>query len=193
MKNNTKDDLRLTLKKMRNSFLLQDRKKYQKNILFFVKKILGQYSSSLKIALYSALHSEVDVLSVVEEFKNHIFLLPFIVGEKDALQFSAYDSQKLTVGRFGVREPVSKIAVEPDIVFVPLLGFTLKGYRLGYGGGFYDRTFAKYPDILRIGVAFSCQVLEEALFPKESWDVPMHKIITEKKIFDIHKTRRIFL
>jgi 5-formyltetrahydrofolate cyclo-ligase len=67
---------------------------------------------------------------------------------------------------------------EPDIILMPLLGFDAAGTRLGYGGGYYDRTLAalhKRPKL--IGLAFAVQELP--LIPRESHDVPLDAVITE--------------
>ncbi len=67
---------------------------------------------------------------------------------------------------------------EPDIIIMPLLGFDSRGTRLGYGGGYYDRTLAglgKKP--LLVGLAFAAQELDE--IPREPHDVPLDVIVTE--------------
>jgi len=67
-----------------------------------------------------------------------------------------------------------------DLVVVPGLAFDEKGYRIGYGAGYYDHFLARCPQAIFIGLAYEMQIVASA-FPKE-WDVPVHKIITEDRV-----------
>jgi 5-formyltetrahydrofolate cyclo-ligase len=68
--------------------------------------------------------------------------------------------------------------VEPDIIIMPLLGFDARGTRLGYGGGYYDRTLAAMSKTARlVGLAFAGQ--EVAEIPREGHDIPLDVIVTE--------------
>jgi 5-formyltetrahydrofolate cyclo-ligase len=78
--------------------------------------------------------------------------------------------------RFGTHRPDGDIAT-PDIMLVPLLAFDRNGNRLGYGGGYYDRTLATLPQSLAIGCAFSAQELDDV--PVEDYDAPLAAIATE--------------
>lgn len=87
---------------------------------------------------------------------------------------------------FGVWEPLPKgsVVVEPheiDAVLVPGVSFDLKGFRIGYGKGFYDRFLARF-DGLKIGVAYSVQVSSQPL-PVESFDMPVDVLATEQYIY----------
>lgn len=55
-----------------------------------------------------------------------------------------------------------------------------EGYRLGYGGGYYDRYFALHPDVLRVGLAYAGQAVEG--LPREKTDMPLHAVVTEKGV-----------
>ena len=70
-----------------------------------------------------------------------------------------------------------------QLIIVPMVGFTRKGFRLGMGGGYYDRVLAQpvpgQPKPLLVGVSHSCQ---ESQFPVQSWDVAMDFIVTELEI-----------
>jgi 5-formyltetrahydrofolate cyclo-ligase len=83
---------------------------------------------------------------------------------------------------FGTLAP-SELApqVEPDVIVMPLLGFDSRGTRLGYGGGYYDRTLAKLGKRPRlIGLAFSVQEISE--IPHEPHDIPLDAVVTEKGV-----------
>lgn len=69
-----------------------------------------------------------------------------------------------------------------DLITVPGTAFDKKGYRIGYGGGYYDRFLKKCPQALWIGLAFEAQLIPDAL-PAE-WDLPVHRIVTEKRIIN---------
>jgi 5-formyltetrahydrofolate cyclo-ligase len=89
-------------------------------------------------------------------------------------------------GPFGARVPAVADYFEPELVIVPLVAFTRAGGRLGYGGGFYDRTLellrAKRAT-LAIGFAYIAQ--ECAELPLEATDQPLDMIVTEREIIEI--------
>lgn len=85
----------------------------------------------------------------------------------------------MLAGRFGTHYPDGPI-MEPRIVLVPLLGFDRTGNRLGYGGGYYDRTLAALPHAASIGYAPSTQ--EVAQLPCGPHDKPLSCIVTEKEV-----------
>lgn len=69
----------------------------------------------------------------------------------------------------------------PQVAFVPLLGFTAEGARIGYGGGHYDRWLASHPDTLRIGLAWDCQLVDE--LPLESHDMKLSAVVTPTRLY----------
>ena len=93
------------------------------------------------------------------------------------------DGDKLKAGPYGTREPYSDVPfIAPDVVLVPLLAFTVSGARLGYGGGFYDRSLAELrahnPAVFACGVGFAAQ--EAASLPTGPYDVRLDGILTEQ-------------
>jgi 5-formyltetrahydrofolate cyclo-ligase len=81
--------------------------------------------------------------------------------------------------RFGTFRPTGEEAT-PDLLFVPLLAFDRDGRRLGYGGGFYDRTLAGLPGRPAIGCAFAAQELDEV--PAAEHDAHLHAVATEQGV-----------
>jgi 5-formyltetrahydrofolate cyclo-ligase len=81
-------------------------------------------------------------------------------------------------GAYGILVPKENIIVTPDLLLAPMVGFDVAGYRLGYGGGYYDRTFASLsPKPYAIGIAYELSRLE-TIYPQEH-DIPLDVVITE--------------
>ena len=72
-------------------------------------------------------------------------------------------------------------AVTPQVLFVPLLGFSETGQRLGQGGGHYDRWLADHPETLAIGMAWDCQLVDE--LPSEDHDAPLAAVVTPTRLY----------
>lgn len=112
--------------------------------------------------------------------------LPVIAGRGQPLTMRAWTfGAPLAAGVWGIREPRDGVEVFPDIVVVPLLAFDRHGGRLGYGGGFYDRTLRRLramKPVTAIGVAFAVQQI--AAVPTGAWDERLDLVLTEDGTFD---------
>ena len=84
-------------------------------------------------------------------------------------------------GPYGQPQPADAPLVQPEVLFVPLVGFTSQGARLGQGGGHYDRWLADHPDTMAIGLAWDCQLVDA--LPVEPHDIPLTAIITPTRIY----------
>jgi 5,10-methenyltetrahydrofolate synthetase len=107
--------------------------------------------------------------------------LPVVTNRGEALQFHAWTPDTpMKTGHHRIPEPATQIVVTPDLLFVPCVGFDADGSRLGYGGGYYDRTLAAWPGATRpvtVGVAYeACRI--DALH-REAHDIPLDLIVTE--------------
>jgi 5-formyltetrahydrofolate cyclo-ligase len=138
------------------------------------------------VMAFSAFGSEVPTGPLLEGlFRRGITVcLPRIVGSDiDAVTYASGDSLRAT--SFGALEPESGIVVDPtevDVVVTPGAAFDRAGRRVGYGGGFYDRLFARAGDrAFRVGLAFSMQVLGDDL-PAGAFDLRVHAIVTEDEV-----------
>lgn len=86
-------------------------------------------------------------------------------------------SDRLKAGKYGILEPEEGEDTPCETVFAPLLAFDGEGYRLGYGGGYYDRYFAAHPGALRVGLAYEGQAAD--LLPHGAHDVALDAVVTE--------------
>ena len=112
--------------------------------------------------------------------RGHTILLPQTTPLGNPLIFREWTpGAPMIRERFGTERPDGPVGV-PDVVFVPLLAFDRKGNRLGYGGGYYDRTLATLPGCNAIGFGFAAQEVDG--LPTEPHDFPLQAIVTEEAI-----------
>jgi 5-formyltetrahydrofolate cyclo-ligase len=142
------------------------------------------YTSTGVIAFYFPFRGEVDILPLIENLSNRglVTALPVVLAPRTPLQFRAWTPECATTpSSYGVPEPAQGEIVEPDVFIVPLVGFDAQLYRLGYGGGFYDRTFAATKKaVRRIGVGFEDARID-TIYP-QAFDIPMHLVMTENGV-----------
>ncbi|WJF90496.1 5-formyltetrahydrofolate cyclo-ligase [Paraburkholderia bonniea] len=107
--------------------------------------------------------------------------LPVIEAHRAPLKFHRWTPDMvMRPGYHDIPEPTSGQPVIPDLLFVPCVGFDTAGYRLGYGGGFYDRTLAAWPGDTRpltIGLAYESGRLTQ--LPRQPHDIPLDSVLTE--------------
>ena len=138
------------------------------------------------VAGYIPIKNELDCLIILKALHAAFFpiALPSIVAKGQALDFRVWGMEtELIDGPFGTKQP-TEARVTPEIVLVPLVAFDLKGGRIGYGGGFYDRTIKGLKEnnmcLVTIGVAYEAQQLDD--IPMEAHDQHLDMVITEKQI-----------
>ena len=109
--------------------------------------------------------------------------LPVVVAPKAPLAFREWHpGVELAAGPLGIAYPVRSREIAPQAVLLPMNGWDAQGYRLGYGGGFFDRTLATLQEKPRvIGVGYE-QARLETIHP-QSWDVPMDYVVTERGVY----------
>jgi 5-formyltetrahydrofolate cyclo-ligase len=108
--------------------------------------------------------------------------LPVVIDRKGPLEYRAWTpGEALVAGVWDIPIPEKRDIVVPAMVLAPLVGFDRACYRLGYGGGYFDRTLAALsPRPLAIGVGFAAQ--EIATIYPQSFDLPMDLIVTEEGV-----------
>lgn len=134
--------------------------------------------------------SEIDMTPVLRALaaRDHDIALPVVVGKDRPLVFRAWrEGDDMAAGPYGIREPLdSAPEITPRVLLVPLLAFDRAGYRLGYGGGFYDRSLAALRargGAIAIGAAWAAQ--EVPAVPHDAHDQPLDWMLTERECFRI--------
>lgn len=135
------------------------------------------------LAGYMPMRTEIDPLPAMAAHQGPV-AVPVIMGRAQALRFREWSPGcALVPGDFGAQIPEEGAWVEPRVLIVPLLAFDARGYRLGYGGGFYDRTLealrARGP-VLAVGFAFAAQEVAEV--PIEATDQRLDMLVTERGV-----------
>lgn len=134
------------------------------------------------VAGFWPMGTEIDIRPLLQalEARGHALALPVTPRRGLPLRFRAWRfGAPLAAGPIGTRQPPPEAPeVVPGLLLVPLLAFDRAGRRLGYGGGYYDRTLAALPGAARIGVAFAGQEVPEV--PAGPEDVPLPVIATER-------------
>jgi len=136
------------------------------------------------VLLYSAIGSEADLTSLFEVVleRGMTAFFPRCTGEGEMTFFAVEDLSALQRGSYGIPEPEEGSPLEiwdSAVVFIPALAFDGEGYRLGYGGGYYDRFLSRFSGV-KVGVAFDACVAER--LPRESHDIKADYIITESQV-----------
>ncbi|MDE2239852.1 MAG: 5-formyltetrahydrofolate cyclo-ligase [Rhodospirillales bacterium] len=128
---------------------------------------------------FSPMRGEIDIMPLLHALhaRGHRLALPETPPPGNALIFRAWTpASRMLTGRYKTQHPDAP-GLSPDFLLVPLLAFNKHGHRLGYGGGYYDRTLAALPDAFRLGCAYAAQEMED--IPVEPTDLPLNAIATE--------------
>jgi 5-formyltetrahydrofolate cyclo-ligase len=149
-------------------------------------EILGDYlagQGGKVLSGYMPMRTEIDPLPAMAAHRGPVGV-PVIQGKGLPLRFREWTPGcRMVEGTFKALVPEEGAWVEPEVLIVPLLAFDARGYRLGYGGGFYDRTLeglrAKGP-VLAVGFAFAAQ--EVAELPVEPTDQRLDAVVTERGV-----------
>ncbi len=143
------------------------------------------YAPEDVIAGYWRIRDELDCQPILIRLMDsgQKVVLPVVEGNDAPLDLRVWEADApLYEAGFGTLAP-SDLAprAAPDVVLMPLLGFDSRGTRLGYGGGYYDRTLAVLPrKPMLVGLAFAAQELPH--IPREQHDVPLDAIVTENGV-----------
>ncbi len=195
-------DIRNTIRRLRNALPNETHIQHGKSAanLFFEWlencRVLNAQQTPLKIGVFLSQDGELSTSELIQKLwhsDNFEVYLPVIYADNSRpMTFSQYtETTDFEINHFKMRQPkltdlqprVS--AMNLDLVMTPLVAFDQHGYRIGMGGGYYDRSFAgkdpHHPPLL-IGWAHNCQKVDS--IEKNDWDVPLDWAITEKQWFE---------
>ena len=140
------------------------------------------------IGLYHATTNEAPTASYAKFFfeRGHTLALPRFASQQSEMTFSAFSDpfteSDLTEGPFQLMQPAAEAKdLIPHVVFVPLVGFTSDGHRLGQGGGHYDRWLESYRGRTKVGLAWDVQLVET--LPLEPHDQKLDAVVTPTRMY----------
>ena len=176
-------------KVLRKKLILLRKKRFKKfeNIETKIFDIIKNLEFKINtIGGYYPINYEFDCLPVLKKFveKKLLISLP-VIGVLNQMNFFNWSlDTHLKVNKMGIPEPITKKIVYPDLILVPLVGFDKNKFRLGYGGGYYDRYIEKVSNFKKfktVGLSFSFQEIKK--LPVNKFDKKLDFIITENKIY----------
>ncbi|WP_427833401.1 5-formyltetrahydrofolate cyclo-ligase [Actinobacillus pleuropneumoniae] len=179
----TRRQLRQSILNERAKLALEQQSIASFNLIPQALALINQYHTE-HIALYLPFNSEISPFPLIERLQqqNKSLYLPILHPfAKGHLFFQQYDAETLFIThKFGMQQPKPDVRkVKPlneiEMIFTPLLACDKTGNRLGYGGGFYDRTLALTPQAISVGLAYPFQFVEN--LPTEPWDIPLNHLI----------------
>lgn len=191
------DDIKLTIDKLearkvqsgiRRDLATETQPAAQSVAQFAVEIVKKSSKDKPLVSLYNAIGNEFDLAPLAVELRKLgvELCMPVVVQSGTPLIFREWpENCEMVEDSFRILAPTDDNAqVYPDIVLVPLLAFDRMGFRLGYGGGFYDRTLAQMGDkIVSIGVGFAGQEMHKV--PTGAFDSAVDYILTEQEFIQI--------
>jgi 5-formyltetrahydrofolate cyclo-ligase len=191
----TKTDLRQRLREQRRALTPDARHNAARQLALRLGETAA-FRASRRVACYLAADGEIETDAVIAQLRQQhkqLYLPVLSRLRHDRLWFApAAPGAELVVNRYGILEPRAPAqalvrAQQLDLVLLPLVGFDDSGYRLGMGGGFYDRSleFLCHRKVWRkphvIGLAYDFQKV--ARLPREDWDVPLDAVVTDEQTY----------
>ena len=143
------------------------------------ENVLSAFGEEESFFVYLSFGSEVATKGLIRALlaRGKQVCVPRIEG---GVMRSVPYREPLEAGAYGILQPKGGEETTCRVALTPLLAVDGEGYRLGYGGGYYDRYFAARPGILRVGLAYAGQQLER--LPREKTDMSLHAVVTEKGV-----------
>lgn len=140
------------------------------------------------VGLYAAIGDEAPTTAYAAHFHEagHKVAMPWFASREAPMEFrhwaSPHVDDLMEPGPWRAPQPFADAeSLDPDVLFVPLVGFTAEGMRLGQGGGHYDRWLEKHPRVPAIGLAWDSQLCED--LPTEAHDRPLTAVVTPTRLY----------
>lgn len=153
-----------------------DEKERQTDEVLNILKATPLWVSAQKIGLYMPTAIEFDLTKLFTENQEKELLIPKCLPQRQMI-FAKYDPNQLVRSDFGLLEPASNLAVEPDLILVPGLIWNEQGYRIGFGGGYYDRYLSNFTG----KTASVLYDFQKANFQPEAHDIPVQQLFIGEK------------
>ena len=169
----------LNIRKKNNS------KNIEISFLKIFKEIKKNISKKKIIGGYYPVNFEIDILDILDqlEIKGLKLSLPVIKKNNEMDFYTWSNNDLLILNKYGIPEPEQIKKVIPDVILIPLVAFDSRLFRIGYGGGYYDRYIGKFSNkknLFKVGIAHSCQKIN--VVPTNNYDKKLDVIITEKYV-----------
>jgi len=144
---------------------------------------LEEYKKAKTVMFFVSFRKEVYTHDAIKEaLKDKTVIVPKII-DFEVVPCIINDFNKLEEGKYRILEPVEVDKADKiDLILVPGMAFDKKGFRIGYGHGYYDR-FLKDKGALKIGLCMDFQIIDK--MEHKAWDIPMDMIISEKQIIRV--------
>ncbi len=181
-----KTTARNIVKEHRKNMSAEDNNSFSKMIADTIIN-MPHFKKCNNLYIYKAFRNEPDTdIIIAQAMKlNKTVALPKVTGIDMNFHIISqeHNEQSLAEGYMGITEPDSSLPILEEnsgVIIVPGVAFDKKCNRSGYGKGFYDRFLAKYPNLIKIGIAFEFQIFDE--IETNDFDIPMDYVITEQQI-----------
>lgn len=176
-----KKELRRVMLVKRNK--VQEKEQASTQACFLLKSLLEQYTT---IALYYPIQSELDIRSLIDEYRMHDSKNIILPAIEEELIFKLYTKESSLIQKafqtFEVDVSSNVFVDDIEVIVLPCIAIDKSGHRLGYGKGYYDKALAAYTGI-KIGVCYDEAVLEYDFY--EAHDIAVNYIVTEKRIIKV--------
>lgn len=178
-------ELRRTLREQRQQFALSAAyAEAEASLARHLTQVITQLEPQC-LGLYTSIRSEFNAVVALgaDAMCDQLpWALPFCRREPREMDYRQWDRRATMVpDECGIASAAGPVVV-PDVVLVPCVGFAAGGYRLGYGGGYFDRFLARHPHVTTVGVAWSFTELGPDVFTAQAHDIPLALIVTERGV-----------
>lgn len=156
---------------------LREKEKSAEKDAAIAKEVLSRFGGYKRFFVYLSFGSEAgteELISSLLALDKQVCVPRLRNGEMDSVPFT----HRLIRGDLGILQPEEGEEETCEVALIPLLAADRAGYRLGYGGGYYDRYLAAHPEVLRVGLCYRAQLTE--MLPHERGDIPLQFAVTER-------------
>lgn len=156
----------------------------QESLVAHLARLLADLEPA-RLGLYWPVRGEFNAIGALDAASRSKLplALPYAQRQPREMHYRHWDGLPPSgVDECGLPAPATAAAVVPDVVLVPCVGYTRSGYRLGYGGGYFDRWLAAQPQVTAIGLAWSGGEIGEEVLAPQAHDRPLTLVLTERGV-----------